>query len=104
MLFKNNPCSKCCCCFQDGDYVDQPIPGVGDLALTSHNSLRLTNSSISVPMSNGNVMTLALNTEADIDPCVVRGRRASTINITDEVNRSGIWMSMQGSKENKQDM
>ena len=44
---------------------------------------RYTNSSIEVPMANGNVMKI---------PC-----EDNNINISEEMNRSGVWKSLEGS-------
>ncbi len=49
-------------------------------------SLRYTESSIEVPMANGNVMKIPI---ADSD-----------INISEEMNKSGVWKSLEGSSTN----
>ncbi len=54
-------------------------------------SLRYTESSIEVPMANGNVMKIPITDNADI-------------NISEEMNKSGVWKSLEGSStslENK---
>ncbi len=47
-------------------------------------SLRYTPSSIEVPMANGNIMKIPIGKED----------KNSDINISEELNRSGIWKSV----------
>lgn len=51
-------------------------------------SLRYTQSSIEVPMANGNVMKIPIGDQAS---------NSSDINISEEMNRSGVWKSLEGS-------
>ena len=48
-------------------------------------SLRYTASSIEVPMANGNVMKIPIS------------EQSSDINISEEMNKSGVWKSLEGS-------
>ena len=50
---------------------------------TMQGGLRYTNSSIEVPMANGNIMKIPV-------PC-----EDNDINISEEMNRSGVWKSME---------
>ena len=52
-------------------------------------SLRYTKSSIEVPMANGNVMKIPIGEN--------EGNNSSDINISEEMNRSGVWKSLEGS-------
>ena len=68
---------------------DGGAPGEGDDDLAQRRaSLRYTHSSIEVPMANGNVMKIPL------------GNDNNDINISEEVNRSGVWKSLEGSSTN----
>jgi len=49
-------------------------------------SLRYTNSGIEVPMANGNVIKIPCNNDSDI-------------NISEEMNRSGVWKSLEGASQ-----
>ena len=54
-------------------------------------SLRYTESSIEVPMANGNVMKIPMDGQQSFN---------SDINISEEMNRSGVWKSLEGSSTN----
>ena len=59
-------------------------------------SLRYTASSIEVPMANGNVMKIPISG----DQSGSGGGASSDINISEEMNRSGLWKSLEGSSGN----
>ena len=64
-------------------------------------SLMVTSGGIAVPMANGNVMMLPLPEEDLEGPEVgVAPIATSDINITEEVNRSGVWTSLEGNQNN----
>ena len=91
--------------------------GPGMDQLTRRTSLRVTSGGIAVPMANGNVMMLPLPEEIEEEgggggqtSPVGGGQNYGTdINITEEVNRSGVWTSLEGNQNkgggagNKQD-
>jgi len=57
--------------------------------------MSVTNRGIAVPMANGNVMMIPVPEE---DPEDVSNNSCAEINITEEVNRSGIWTSLEGNR------
>ena len=54
-------------------------------------SLRYTESSVEVPMANGNVIRIPIDSEP------AKSTNDSDINISEEMNRSGVWKSLEGS-------
>jgi len=61
---------------------DNPAGGGGDQ--NKGGNLRYTNSGVEVPMANGNVIKIPVTSDLP------------QINISEEVNRSGVWKSLEG--------
>lgn len=65
-------------------------PGYEEELAKRRQSLRYTESSIEVPMANGNVMKIPISGEGG-------NGNGSDINISEEMNKSGVWKSLEGS-------
>ena len=63
---------------------DKPAGG-GGAEDQNKGNLRYTNSGVEVPMANGNVIKIPVTSDLP------------QINISEEVNRSGVWKSLEGS-------
>jgi hypothetical protein len=55
---------------------------------TNKGGLRYTKSGIEVPMANGNIMKIPCTNDSDI-------------NISEEMNRSGVWKSLEGNVQDE---
>ena len=77
-----------------------PAAGPGMDQLTRRTSLRVTSGGIAVPMANGNVMMLPLPEEIEEEGGGGQSSQnyGTDINITEEVNRSGVWTSLEGNQ------
>jgi len=85
----------------EGGIEDGAAAGPGLDTLGRRTSLSVTSRGIAVPMANGNVMMLPLPEEADeVDGGNGTSGNLAEINITEEVNRSGVWTSLEGNQNN----
>ena len=69
--------------------------------LTRRASLRVTSEGIAVTMASGNTMLIPVPEEDESAYNSSEMSRGTGINITEQINSSGVWTSLEGNTSNK---